>query len=109
MKLTKNLTIALDAIAHIRKSGTPVSAAEVATVTGGTLSFVQQVMHRLGTAGIVKSVRGPGGGYTVSPDKVNAYNVALALGCAFPTLSLDATPVQTLERTIIETFVNTAV
>ena len=109
MKLTRNLTIALDAIAHIRKSGTPVSASEVATVTGSTLPFVQQVMHRLGSAGIVKSIRGPGGGYVATGEKVNAYNVALALGCAFPTISLDATPVQTLERTIIETFVNTSV
>ena len=109
MKLTRNLTIALDAITHIRKVGTPVNAVELATVTGGTVSFVQQVMYRLTNGGIVTSVRGPGGGYVVSGDKVNAYNVALALGCGFRALSSEATPVQTLERTIIETFVNTSV
>jgi Rrf2 family protein len=44
----------------------PVGAAEIAAVLDIPLDYTQQILHRLRKAGVIKSVRGPRGGFLLS-------------------------------------------
>jgi Rrf2 family iron-sulfur cluster assembly transcriptional regulator len=59
----------------------PVSLAEVAQRQEISLSYLEQLVARLKSAGLVKSIRGPGGGYRLadSPDNISAYQVVRAV------------------------------
>jgi Rrf2 family transcriptional regulator, iron-sulfur cluster assembly transcription factor len=46
--------------------GTPVSLAEIAERQEISLSYLEQLFAKLRKAGLVKSVRGPGGGYLLA-------------------------------------------
>jgi Rrf2 family iron-sulfur cluster assembly transcriptional regulator len=48
------------------KDGHPVSLADIATRQEISLSYLEQLFSRLRRAGLVKSARGPGGGYVLS-------------------------------------------
>ena len=47
----------------------PVSLSDIATRQEISLSYLEQLFARLRRAGLVKSVRGPGGGYRLACDK----------------------------------------
>lgn len=49
-----------------RETGRPVTLASIAARQGISLSYLEQLFQRLRVAGLVGSVRGPGGGYYVS-------------------------------------------
>ncbi|MEQ1620099.1 MAG: Fe-S cluster assembly transcriptional regulator IscR [Methylococcales bacterium] len=53
----------------------PVTLTEIATRQTISLSYLEQLFARLRRAGMVKGVRGPGGGYTLS-QKTNEINIA---------------------------------
>ena len=46
----------------------PVSLAEISERQGISLSYLEQLFSRLRSQGLVKSTRGPGGGYTLAVD-----------------------------------------
>lgn len=54
----------VDLSAHSR--GSPVALAEIAERQEISLSYLEQLFGRLRKGGLVKSVRGPGGGYLLS-------------------------------------------
>jgi Rrf2 family iron-sulfur cluster assembly transcriptional regulator len=50
-------------------NGHPVSLAEIAERQGISLSYLEQLFARLRRGGLVRSVRGPGGGYLLAHDR----------------------------------------
>ncbi len=68
MKLSTKGRYAVMAMADlaIRSTGKPVSLADIATRQEISLSYLEQLFGKLRRGGLVKSVRGPGGGYLLS-------------------------------------------
>ena len=62
------------------RSSTPVGASEIADTQGIPLQYAQQILHRLKKGGIIKSARGPKGGYTLSrpPEETNLKDILYA-------------------------------
>lgn len=58
------VTAMLDLAYHSQKN--PVTLTDIATRQTISLSYLEQLFARLRKAGMVKGVRGPGGGYTLS-------------------------------------------
>jgi Rrf2 family iron-sulfur cluster assembly transcriptional regulator len=57
------VTATVDLARHSK--GRPVALADIALRQGISLSYLEQLFARLRRGGIVKSARGPGGGYTL--------------------------------------------
>jgi Rrf2 family iron-sulfur cluster assembly transcriptional regulator len=68
MKLTTKGRYAVTAILDlaIHDGAGPVALSEIATRQGISLSYLEQLFSRLRKRGLVKSVRGPGGGYQLA-------------------------------------------
>ena len=68
MRLTTKGRYAVMAMADLAKNGDEraVSLAEIALRQDISLSYLEQLFARLRRRGLVKSVRGPGGGYRLS-------------------------------------------
>lgn len=68
MKLSTKGRYAVMAMADLGKmdAGKPVALADVADRQEISLSYLEQLFGKLRRAGLVKSVRGPGGGYLLS-------------------------------------------
>lgn len=68
MKLTTKGRYAVMALADLasRHSTRPVPLAEIAERQDISLSYLEQLFARMRRAGLVKSVRGPGGGYLLA-------------------------------------------
>jgi len=60
------VTAMLDLAFH--DSSGPITLAEIAQRQGISLSYLEQLFSRLRKQGLVKSVRGPGGGYVLAHD-----------------------------------------
>ena len=58
------VTAMLDLAVH--KENGPISLADISTRQGISLSYLEQLFAKLRRNGLVKSVRGPGGGYRLS-------------------------------------------
>lgn len=67
------VTAMLDLAYHSQKK--PVTLTEIATRQTISLSYLEQLFARLRRAGMVKGVRGPGGGYKLNR-KANEINIA---------------------------------
>jgi Rrf2 family transcriptional regulator, cysteine metabolism repressor len=59
----------------------PITIKEIAERQGISLSYLEQILHRLGKAGVIESVRGPSGGYLLKrkPANVTIGDVVRAL------------------------------
>ena len=55
-----------DLATHSPRAGGPVTLADIATRQDISLSYLEQLFGKLRKGGLVKSVRGPGGGYQLS-------------------------------------------
>ncbi len=68
-----------DLAAHA--SGRPITLADIATRQEISLSYLEQLFGRLRRHGLVKSVRGPGGGYTLgrSPQDTRIADIVFAV------------------------------
>lgn len=68
MKLTTKGRYAVMAMADLAKysDGRPVSLADIASRQEISLSYLEQLFARLRRCGLVRSVRGPGGGYLLA-------------------------------------------
>jgi Rrf2 family transcriptional regulator, iron-sulfur cluster assembly transcription factor len=68
MKLTAKgryaVTAMLDLAVHLDEG--PISLADISERQGISLSYLEQLFAKLRRSGLVKSVRGPGGGYRLS-------------------------------------------
>ena len=73
MKLTTKgryaVTAMLDLALHI--SDAPIKLTEVSQRQNISLSYLEQLLARLRRAGLVKSTRGPGGGYALAREAVD--------------------------------------
>ncbi len=74
------VTAMLDIALH-RERG-PVSVAEVAERQAISSAYLEQLFSKLKRAGLLRSVRGPGGGYELArrPDEVNVSHIIAAVG-----------------------------
>lgn len=90
MRLTSKgryaVTAMLDVALH--SQGSPVPLADISERQGISLSYLEQLFSRLRKAGLVASVRGPGGGYRLGED---ANNIAVGMVIAAVDESVDAT------------------
>ncbi len=90
MKLTSKgryaVTAMLDVALHSQQN--PVPLADISERQGISLSYLEQLFSKLRKAGLVASVRGPGGGYRLGTD---AYSIAIGTVIAAVDESVDAT------------------
>lgn len=70
-------------------AGQPVSLADIAVRQAISLSYLEQLFAKLRRAGLVESVRGPGGGYRLSdtPDDIRVSEVIVAVDEPIKTTS----------------------
>ncbi len=71
MKLSTRGRYAVMAMVDLARhsNGQPVSLAEIAEREEISLSYLEQLFAKLRRSGLVKSVRGPGGGYLLAHDR----------------------------------------
>ncbi|MDP2574746.1 Fe-S cluster assembly transcriptional regulator IscR [Vibrio penaeicida] len=90
MRLTSKgryaVTAMLDVALHSQES--PVPLADISERQGISLSYLEQLFSKLRKAGLVASVRGPGGGYRLGTD---ANDIAVGMVIAAVDESVDAT------------------
>lgn len=83
MRLSTKGRYAVMAMADLARNGADraVSLAEIATRQEISLSYLEQLFARLRRAGLVKSVRGPGGGYRLArtPGETRIADIVLAV------------------------------
>lgn len=83
MRLSTKGRYAVMAMADLARNGAEraVSLAEIATRQEISLSYLEQLFARLRRAGLVKSVRGPGGGYRLAatPGETRIADIVLAV------------------------------
>lgn len=93
MRLTSKgryaVTAMLDVALH--SQDTPVPLADISERQGISLSYLEQLFSRLRKAGLVASVRGPGGGYRLG---LPAEEIAVGMVIAAVDESVDATKCQ---------------
>lgn len=65
------VTAMLDLAVH--KNDGPISLADISERQGISLSYLEQLFAKLRRSSLVKSVRGPGGGYQLSRDSGDIY------------------------------------
>ncbi len=114
MKINKKLELAIRSVKALQTRNTPTRTADLATEVGTTLHFLEQIMRNLRTAGLVVSVRGPGGGYVLADrgtgTEVTAYDVAKAVGRLNQGLDAgDTSPANRLRLAIATAFENTTI
>ena len=82
MMLTTKGRYAVMAMVDIARhaNGKTVTLSDVSVRQGITIAYLEQLFSRLKRAGLVKSVRGPGGGYLLARDseQINVAEVILA-------------------------------
>lgn len=67
MKLSTKGKYGVRAVYEIaRHAKGPITIKEVAERQGISLSYLEQILHKLGKAGLIESVRGPAGGYLLA-------------------------------------------
>lgn len=90
MKLTTRGRYAVTAMLDLalNEDRGPITLADIAERQGISLSYLEQLFGRLRRAGLVKSVRGPGGGYHLARPR-NEISVALVIDAV--SESVDAT------------------
>lgn len=83
MKLSTKGRYAVMAMVDLAKhgSGRPIALADIAERQEISLSYLEQLFARLRRGGLVKSVRGPGGGYLLArpPEESRISDVILAV------------------------------
>ncbi len=83
MKLSTKGKYGVRAVFEIarREGEGPITIKEISERQGISLSYLEQILHRLGKAGLIESVRGPGGGYVLgrNPSELTIGDVVRAL------------------------------
>lgn len=78
--ISNRCMIALAACAELAASLHPTTVPEIAATLGVTDSYLEQIFAQLKSAGFIRGIRGPGGGYVLaeSPDRISALDVMAA-------------------------------
>ncbi|NEX92594.1 Rrf2 family transcriptional regulator [Caulobacter sp. 17J65-9] len=86
MRLSTKGRYAVMAMADLARNGRdrPVSLAEIAERQEISLSYLEQLFARLRRGGLVKSVRGPGGGYRLAKDADQTWVAEIVLAVDEP-------------------------
>lgn len=94
MKLSTKGRYAVMAMVDLamRADGTPVSLAEIAERQEISLSYLEQLFAKLRRRGLVKSVRGPGGGYLLAHARDETRIVDIILAVDEPMHAVRCTP-----------------
>ena len=83
MKLTTKGRYAVMAMADLARhsAGDPLTLSEIATRQDISLSYLEQLFSKLRKGGLVRSVRGPGGGYLLarSAEAIRVSDIVLAV------------------------------
>ncbi len=82
LKLSTKILYGLRAAITIAlNDGAPLSAREISISQGIPEQYLEQILVKLRKGGILKSVRGPGGGYVLSrpPEEISIYEIATTL------------------------------
>jgi Rrf2 family iron-sulfur cluster assembly transcriptional regulator len=72
--------------------GNPVSLAEIAERQEISLCYLEQIFAKLRRCGLVKSVRGPGGGYLLAHDRDDTRIADIILAVDEPIQAVRCTP-----------------
>ena len=78
--ISNRCMIALAACVELAERAAPTTIPEIAEGTGVSASYMEQIFSQLKDAGIVKGIRGPGGGYVLADKarRISVLNVVLA-------------------------------
>ena len=81
----------------------PVSLAKIANRQDTSLSHIEQLVALLKSAGLVKSLRGPGGGYllTKPPDEITISEIISAVDDHQPRVPID-NPMQSIAKQLTD-------
>ena len=100
MRVSSKGRYAVAAIVFLAKRGvkTPLSLRQIADFQAISLSYLEQLFSKLRAAGIVKSIRGPGGGYILSrsPNKILISDIISAVEDPIPERKLNKTDTNVL-------------
>ena len=95
MRVSSKGRYAVTAIVFLAKQdrNTPMSLSQIADLQEISLSYLEQLFSKLRVAGIVKSIRGPGGGYILSrsPNKILISDIIGAVEIPNPERKLNKT------------------
>lgn len=97
MKIDKKSEFAVCAMINLGSMGkkAPVTVSDLARTQGISMSYMEQIFAKLNKAKLVKSVRGPKGGYQVADiDNVSFADIAIAITGVDPRLPSNRKPHQ---------------
>ena len=94
MKLSTKGRYAVMAMVDLARqsNGNPVALAEIAERQDISLSYLEQLFAKLRRGGLVKSVRGPGGGYLLTHDRDDTRIADIILAVDEPIRATRCTP-----------------
>ena len=94
MKLSTKGRYAVMAMVDLARhsNGNPVSLAEIAEREEISLSYLEQLFAKLRRSGLVKSIRGPGGGYLLAHDRDETRIADIILAVDEPIRAVRCTP-----------------
>lgn len=67
---TKKFNLATKVLLSLSEQNT-TTIASLSRLTGGTTNFLEQIVREMRVLGLVRSVRGPGGGYKLTKPRQN--------------------------------------
>src|SRR4051812_40129957 len=82
MKMRKDFEMAVNALNALKNNYEPVRTEDLAAYLDVSRPFLEQIMRKLRIGGFVVATRGPNGGYNLSKNDPNAFEVAKCLGLA---------------------------
>ena len=82
MRLTTRGKLAVTAVTDLalRSHGRPIALPSISARQGISLSYLEDIFSALRRAGLVHSIRGPGGGYTLTrpPQELSVADIVIA-------------------------------
>lgn len=108
IKVNQSVVLGLNAVALLKNEIKPLRAEDMAKTMGVSYNFLQQVLLKLRKAGIICSIKGPGGGFFMVSKypPLTALKVANAVCGHFVVTNFDESISGKLNKALIETYAN---